>query len=198
MVFIKQAPHLPVFPDCFNNDTKDPEYRWDHSGNHPTRLYFRNRAQFYMCDFTTQTGAEATLIHDFTDVIPGTTFIYNDDEGDSSANSRYWAFMCRDGDTPLPDTTLGFIVYDKQTDTIIGTKNLPEGISRPNFIDIAPDGSKVLVSWYNRYLEGDPYVNSEYDGPHVYDLDFANPKPVGAYRATTHSGWAYDVNGNLV
>ena len=185
------APHATGNPYANNGGVDaQPEYRWDYSGNYPTRIYYRDGLKFYQADINYPDGQpddpnSNILLHDFANEYPNAQVAYNDDEGDSSADSRYWAFIVRNG---APDYGMAAIVtYDKKTDTILGALGSPP---RPNFVDISPSGSKVVLSSYwHSGGEG-----SNFDGPRAWDLDFTNPVKVAAGSA--HSGWAWDKDGN--
>jgi hypothetical protein len=90
------------------------ELRWDYSGANPYRLYFVGRSipasqavagekpgmTFYYTDINPTTGAQSTpvVIKDFSKTFPSFTTgeIMNDVEGDSSNDSRYWAWQVMD------------------------------------------------------------------------------------------------------
>ncbi|MEC4685745.1 MAG: fibronectin type III domain-containing protein [Nitrospirota bacterium] len=188
---VRVAPHATGKPYANNGGIDaQPEYRWDYSGNYPTRIYYRDGLKFYQADINYPDGQPDdpkynVLLHDFSDEYPDAQVAYNDDEGDSSADSSYWAFIIRNG---APDYDIAAIItYDKKTDTILGTLNSPP---KPNFVDVSPSGSKVVLSSYwHSGGEG-----SNFDGPHAWDLDFTNPVKVAAGSA--HSGWAWDKSGN--
>ncbi len=120
------------------------------------------------------------LLHDFKNEFPTGVIAFNDDEGDSSADSRYWVFMILPPYTPgyLP---LAFVVYDKETDTIVGTYSNPP--DRPNFVDMAPSEARVYVAG-----------NWKKMGGVSFNKDWTDPKQLVAEHA--HSGWAFDKNGN--
>lgn len=132
-------------------------------------------------------------------------YLFNDDEGEASADSRYWAFMVMGKyESGMGQTPIYYIfTYDKEQDKIVGIlttrpvaseNSYPLGI-KPNFVDISPDGRKVLASWgWKSSTTG--LSGSIYDGPHVYNLNFTNPIKVGG--GTKHSGWAFDYEGNQV
>ena len=106
-------------PDQPLDSTEAAEFRWDYSGRHPTRLYYRANAAFYEYDVLTD---RARRIRDFALDYPGADLLHNDAEGDSSADSRYWAWMIKGpyndawGVYPLR----AMITYDQQEDQIQG------------------------------------------------------------------------------
>ncbi len=183
---LRVAPHITGRPYA-NNAGYDaqPEYRWDYSGDHPTWIYYRDGMKFYRGDVTYPKGQPNhpdynVLLHDFKNEFPTGVIAFNDDEGDSSADSRYWVFMILPPYTPgyLP---LAFVVYDKETDTIVGTYSNPP--DRPNFVDMAPSGERVYVAG-----------NWKKMGGVSFNKDWTDPKQLVPGHA--HSGWAFDKNGN--
>jgi len=175
-----------------NNLGEVNELRWDYTGQHPYRLYFVGRAiqqtqnlsgenvatSFYYVDIDPDTGVQSTpvLIRDFANEFPaaGTyptggyanATIMNDVEGDSSVDSRYWAFQVMNT-TISPNAPYAIITYDKQTNTILGRlqrdctgvsgactvldtpmSKLPY-LTRPNMVEISPAGTKIHINWGN-------------------------------------------------
>lgn len=130
------------------------EIRWDYTGNYPNRVYFVNGMKFYYMDVIDGNDT-STLIHDFSNDYPTGYKIINDVEGDSSNDSRYWAWQVlgpyADGTNPR----LAFITYDKQTDTILGryepsdNDNYTSALPKPNMVEISPDGDRVLLHYGN-------------------------------------------------
>lgn len=125
------------------------ELRWDAYDDNI--LYYVSGCTFRQYNLSTGT---TSLIHDFTDIEPTCTVAMNDVEGDSSMNSRYWAFMLLQG-TTIKD----WVTYDKTTNTILGKMNVTKynsfggnytSLPRPNMIDISPNGDKVVpLNGYN-------------------------------------------------
>lgn len=172
------------------------EFRWDYSGNRPYIMYYVEGTQFR--EYNVKTG-ETQLVRDFATDFPDAGRILNDVEGDSSADSRYWAWMVQghyDGEYfPM----LAIITYDKQSNTILGKLDYSKyksmggaesTLPRPNMVDISPLGTKVVILW------GRTDRLDVFDGPHAYDFDFSNPIKVS--NDETHSGWAFDYNGDEV
>lgn len=144
------------------NSMEGAEFRWDSTGEHPYRLYYRAGCALRQYDAD---SGKNTLIRDFSSWVKETFGetcgkIFNDVEGDSSPDNRYWAFMVAKtyqyGTYPL----LGVIVYDKTDDKVLGVldrqKYSEQGGSgrlwetygyRPNMVDIAPSGDRVLLLW---------------------------------------------------
>jgi len=178
------------------NGQEGSEFRWDYSGDHPNTLYYRSECQFRSYDIVT---GQTALIHDFSTEFPLCGRIINDVEGDSSADSRYWAWIVQGEYDGEQYPTLAIITYDKETDNILGVldhaKYLSMGgidaaLPKPNMVDISPLGSKVLCLW------GRTDHNDLFDGPHAYDFDFS--QPVKVCNDETHSGWAFDKAGKEV
>ncbi len=178
------------------NGHEGREFRWDYSGEHPTTMYYRDGCEFRSYDIVT---GQTSLIHDFSAEFPECGRIINDVEGDSSADSRYWAWIVQGAYDGQNYPTTAIMTYDKATDKILGTldhagykdmggteTNLP----RPNMVDISPLGTKVVCLW------GRTNENNIFDGPHAYDFDFTDP--VRVCNDETHSGWAFDKAGNEV
>ena len=184
---IRDAPHISTsIYDRNGGQDAQPEYRWDYTGEHPNRIYYRYGWEFYYGEVDYPDGQANSptynvLIHNFrkdTATLGKSAAsiqnVYNDTEGDSDAESRYWCWQVRlsDGERRW------VIVYDKSTDKIIGKlENNNESI---NFTDMAPDGSKAFVS-YN-------YIDTK-----AFDLDMTNP--INICANSSHSGWAFSPDG---
>jgi hypothetical protein len=144
-------------------NSQDPEPRWDTSGSHPSWIYYRKDKQLRYYDVATGTDG---LVHDFTadfSSYGSSYYIYNGEEGISSSDSRYWAFMLRNGSSPY-QTVLAF-VYDKTLDTVVASKSVSG--HDPNNVSMSPSGNYVYVAyeWTGS--------SNEYDGPHAYKRDFS-------------------------
>lgn len=231
---------LPALGQASRALGESNELRWDYTGSHPNRLYFVGRSledasqslagentgmSFYYTDIDPNTGinSQPVLIRDFSDLFPtsgsyptgGYTGgeIMNDVEGDSSNDSRYWAWQ-------VMNTTLGtgyrpyaFLVYDKTADVVLGRMQgdctgvsgvcvavsnpataLPY-MSRPNMVEITPLGTKVHIN-HGRDYPGSYYEADEgtfADGPKICDKDFTNCERIGPDEG--HTGWAWGPNG---
>ncbi|WP_108866903.1 hypothetical protein [Aquimarina aquimarini] len=192
---------------------EDNEIRWDISGNHPYRVYFRYDMALYMIDDVRNQEGTRTLIKDFSADIPNATKLYNDVEGDSSNDSDHWAWMAvhYDGRTNVVDA---FIHYQISTNTthifkpsdLAGT-NLDHHkndatFPRPNMVEISPTGSGVVLhygrSWGDASYGVRPEdIGSWFDGPHLWPLDFNHTakSPVKISISESHSGWSFGENG---
>jgi hypothetical protein len=192
-------------PDQSFDSMEGAEIRWDYTGNHPERFYFVQETKFLQYNVLDDT---AHLIFDARERFPQAAILHNDVEGDSSADSRYWAWMVKgpyDGSTfPL----LAIVTYDKETDNILGVMDLAkyqayggayDSLPTPNMVEISPSGRKVIYHlgrcWGDEsYGERPLDIGSVFDGAHAWDLDFSNPVKVSI--GETHSGWAWDYEGN--
>jgi hypothetical protein len=142
-------------PDQSLDSTEGAEFRWDYSGRYPTRLYYRANAAFYAYDLTTD---RAHLIHDFGLDYPGAEVLHNDAEGDSSADSRYWAWMVKgaydeaEGVYPLR----AVVTFDKETKRILGRLDLAAyhrlgghyaDMPTPNMVEVSPSGRRAITHY---------------------------------------------------
>ena len=176
------------------------EFRWDYTGDRPDTMYSVQGSSFVEYNVLLDT---VTTIRCFSShVTSPTAKIHNDVEGDSSADSRYWAFMLKgpyDGEfNPL----WALVTYDKLTDTVLGTMDhaayvaaggTESTLPTPNMVEISPLGTKVIyhlgASGGGRPGDADGY----FDGAWAWDLDFTNPIKVSV--SETHSGWGFDSEG---
>lgn len=127
------------------------EVRWDYTGLFPTRVYFVRGMMFYQMDVLTENG-QPTLIRDFSADFPGAVKIVNDVEGDSSNDSKYWAWQVLDPYSGGSYPVRAFIVYDKTTNDILGTLNPADvghvgSLPKPNMVEISPLGTKVITHY---------------------------------------------------
>lgn len=224
-----------VTPVLFRPDMADSpllgevnELRWDYSGAHPYRLYFIGHnlgnqraikgeeveASFYYVDFDPRTGqlAMPVVVRDFSKDFPHFAHgvILNDVEGDSSNDSRYWAWMMING----ADGYLPYVIftYDRLEDRIIGSiqrncskatvpcevADTPETakpyLSKPNMVEMSPLGTRVVVDWGRASRsERAADVGGVADGPKAFLPNFKDPILIG--NNATHSGWAWGRNG---
>jgi hypothetical protein len=157
------------------------EPRWD--AQDPNIFYYRQSDDMLLRAFNISTNT-SSVVHDFSGVIAGGVAILNDSEGDSSADSRYWAFEVR-GDPPDTDHILGVITYDRLNDRVIGKKFIPAGGLMPNWVGIDASGTHVIFP--------------PEDGVHpmvAYHLDFSHP--VSLTVSAGHSDLALDKQGRDV
>jgi len=206
------------------------ELRWDYSGQNPNRLYFVGRSlpdsqsvqgervgmSFYYVEFNPSTGVQSNpvLVRDFSRDFP--TFsggeIMNDVEGDSSTDSRYWAWMVMNTTLASGYKPYAVFSFDKTSNQIMGslqrscsgssvpcqTINTPATaapyITRPNMVEMSPLGTRVVVNFERAYAgRNDADLGGVSDGPKAYLPNFTDPIRIGS--DATHSGWAWGLNG---
>lgn len=186
------------------------EIRWDYTGNYPNRVYFISGMSFYYMDVISG-NQSPTLIRDFSTDFPTGHHIMNDVEGDSSSNSRYWAWEIRGAYDGAYYPLLKIFTYDKTANSIMGTlspgdvaptKNASSWTAKlpnPNMVEVSPDGTKVITH-FGRSYTGSPtgdFANTYFDAPHAWDLNFSGT-PVKISADETHSGWGYLTDGTQV
>lgn len=126
------------------------EIRWDYTGANPTRVYFVSGVQFWQMEVISGNGTPE-LIRDFSTDFPGSVKIINDVEGDSSNDSRFWAWQVLGPYTGGKFPRLAIFVYDKENNEIVG-RLLPERFGRtylpaPNMVEVSPLGTKVITHY---------------------------------------------------
>lgn len=189
------------------------EVRWDNTGEHPNRVYYRDGMRLMQIDDIYNVRATTSIIKDFSKQFPNSTLIYNDVEGDSSDDSDHWAFMAAhyNGKTNVVDA---FIHYQISTDTTHSLTpkqlaNTPlkhyaerETFVRPNMVEISPNGDGIVIH-YSRAWGDEEYGNRHrdrntwFDGAYLWPLDFDTEKkePRKISVTSSHSGWSWDTKG---
>jgi hypothetical protein len=136
------------------NSHENNEERWDDKD--PNVLYHNLGCKFYAYDISSRRD---TLIRDFARDFSGCSSIANGVEGAASTGSRYWTWMINGAYSHGVSYLLAVIVYDKQNDRIVGTLDRPAFVAqggnadawdsglKPNMVDIAPSGDRVLLLW---------------------------------------------------
>jgi hypothetical protein len=190
------------------------EIRWDTTGAHPNRIYYRYNLGLYMIDDVAAATLQTTLIKDFTGLVPAAaTKIYNDVEGDSSNDNDHWAFMAAhyNGTTYVVDAFVHYQISQDHTDILLpsdlaGTPlahYATEGtLPRPNMVEISPLGTGIILH-YGRAWGDASYgsrstdIGTWFDGAHMWPLNFDHTQttPVKVSVGETHSGWAFDDAG---
>jgi hypothetical protein len=208
------------------------ELRWDYSGAHPYRLYFTGRSipkgqgkgenvgmSFYFVDFNPASGthAEPVLVHDFSAEFPSAAYpdaeIMNDVEGDSSNDSRYWAWQVMNTSLGSGYKPYAVVSYDKTSDAVLGRLqrsctgsaapcteiNTPATaapyLTRPNMVEMSPLGTRVIVHWDRSYAgNNEADSGSVADGPKGFAPNFSDPIRIGS--GAQHSGWAWSRTGS--
>ncbi|HYR25850.1 MAG TPA: hypothetical protein VEQ09_08465, partial [Aquabacterium sp.] len=172
---------------------------------------------FYYTDIDPATGKQSTpvVIRDFSKDFPAFAAngeIMNDVEGDSSNDSRYWAWQVMDTTRGAGYLPYAIFSYDKQANAVTGSiqrsctgaavpcavVNTPATaapyITRPNMVEMSPNGTRVVVDWERAYAGYfDANIGTVADGPKAYLPNFTDPIRIGANA--THSGWAWGPNG---
>lgn len=200
------------------------EVRWDISGNFPNRLYYREGMSFYRVDLVSRVNEDSgesiysfdhELLKDFSSLAPSSLMIYNDVEGDSSNDSDHWAFMAvhYDGVTFVVDAFIHFQVSTGDTHIMkpedLANTNLDlekdnDYFSyRPNMVEVSPLGTGIVIHMGRKWDDVDYggtgvlYVDTWFDGPHLWPLDFDHAKqaPVKISVGETHAGWSFDEAG---
>lgn len=191
------------------------EVRWDTSGKHPNRVYYHHGMKFYSIDDVT-TNKEPRLIKDFTDFSPDSEIIYNDAEGDSSNDSDHWVWMAAKYNGKAYEIN-AFIHYQISTDKVdilkpsdLRDTNLNHYsnqriFSKPNMVEVSPLGTGIVLH-YGRCWGDEEYgqrpkdKGTWFDGPHLWPIDFNTSKkePFRISIDQTHSGWAFDNDGNEI
>jgi hypothetical protein len=166
---------------------QNSEPRWDHSGAHPTWIYYRSNKQLRYIEVIS--GVD-TLVKDFTANFPAydaTYYIWNGDEGTCSDDSRYWGFMLGKDNTHI----VRVFTWDKQTDTILGTLDTSSiGGNVPNSVSMSKTGQYIYVAFD---WDGS---GTWHDRPHGFKNDFTNP--VTMCHTIPHGVCAIDAQGNEV
>jgi len=192
-------------PDQSFNSMEGSEMRWDYTGNHPERFYFVQETKFLQYNVLEDT---AHVIFDARETFPQAATLHNDVEGDSSADSRYWAWMVKEPYDGSAFPLLAIVTYDKESDNILGVMDQAkyraygggyDVLPTPNMVEISPSGRKVIYHlgrcWGDESDGERPLdIGTVFDGAHAWDLDFTNPVKVSI--GETHSGWAWDYEGN--
>lgn len=134
------------------NSMEGAEIRWDQSGQHAGRFYFVEGPRFYEYDLVTDA---AHLRHDFaaSGEFPSAELIHNGVEGDSSSDSRYWAWQVEGADEGDGAPLLAVVTYDGQGDRIVGRLTPADyralgghygELPKPNMVEVSPSGRRVI------------------------------------------------------
>jgi hypothetical protein len=192
------------------------EVRWDYTGNHPNRVYYRLGKELWMINDVTNQSTTRQLVKNFSSFIPAiATEVYNDVEGDSSNDSDHWAFMAAhyNGSNYVVDA---FVHYQISTDAVhvfkpadlAGSGQLATNYAssttfpKPNMVEISPNGDGLILHYGRAWISGGQSVRPNdigtwFDGPHLWPLDFkwGTKTPVKISIDESHSGWAFDSTG---
>jgi hypothetical protein len=138
-------------PNSLTNDI-DPDVRWD--ATDPNTLYSTYSSKFFKYNVAT---GQITLLHDFKTDFPDKPIarVFTAEEGDSSADSRYWFFKVRCYSASHNPTwwDTAYIVYDKDfygkdNGKIISKLNEGDPLfyQALNYTDISFDGNYVFCT----------------------------------------------------
>jgi hypothetical protein len=148
----------------------------------PGLLYYlpRDGVGMKMLERDVRSGSTRTVA-DFADRLkarwPKAQALWTKGEGSPSADGRYWCFM-------IDDTAwqgVGLITWDKQTDTILGWRDLNG--DRPDHVSMSPSGSYCVVSGDSK-------------GTTAFSRDLSQSRLLR--KGTEHSDIALDAAGNDV
>lgn len=135
------------------------EVRWDLTGQHPDRVYYRYGTGLYMIDDLAAETLQTTLVKDFSGVIPEeSSLVYNDVEGDSSNDSDHWAFMAAhyNGVTYVVDAFVHYQISTNTTHLLTPADLAGTGLDRyaggstfprPNMVEISPLGTGIVLHY---------------------------------------------------
>jgi len=191
------------------------EVRWHYLKDAPYRLYYVQGTKFYKIEDVRDSASVPILIKDFDSLIDwagtpnSSRQIYMDQEGNSSLDSNHWAWMAVFYDTAVGQFKVRAymhycissdkldLMYPKDLVSISrapkGESNLVTFSARPNMVEMAPDGSGIVLhharaypGWY------DNYVNTVFEAPYFWPIDFKETtfKPFRLGPDATHSGWS--------
>jgi hypothetical protein len=111
---------------------------------------------------------------------PTAARVWTKSEGSPSADGRYWGFQVETSNFE----PLGLMVWDMQTDEILGTWDFAEhGVGRPDHVSMSPSGEYIVPSW-----DGNAY------GTTAFSRDFT--QQVKLHHKSEHSDLALLPNGH--
>jgi hypothetical protein len=164
---------------------KGTDPRWDASD--PAILYSSDGTR--LMSYNVQTK-EQKVVHDFAADFPGKKLqaVWTRYEGSPSIDSRYWGLMAEDENW----NTIALLVYDKQADRVIATRETPP--SDIDWVSISPRGDYFMAAFMNE-------CNQTADAAHpcgmmVYDQSLKTGRGLGTHVG--HGDLAFDVQGHEV
>jgi hypothetical protein len=189
------------------------EIRWHPTMAHPYRVYYVLGTELRMIDDVRSQSTTRSTIKDFGPSIDwgasatAERRFYNDQEGNCSHDGDHFAFMAAyyaNGNYRVR----AFVHYQVSTDTVdtlypadlAGLPRVPAGETaletfryRPNMVEVAPDGSGILLHYPRAYAgNNDEYIGTIFEAPYFWPIDLRGtqftPFRIGA--DATHSGWA--------
>lgn len=146
-------------PVTFLGGENDAE--WD--ATDPNKLYyFDNNGGLVMKSYSVSGNTSAT-VKDFTTTVQGlfggtAARLTTGDEGRPSADSRYWGWMVKTSAFGM----LGLLVWDKQTDSVVGSLVYPGGTSAPNWVGMTPSGAFLIVAGGTEIVGGAQVLGRAY------------------------------------
>ncbi|TDI83749.1 MAG: T9SS type A sorting domain-containing protein [Caldithrix sp.] len=187
----KMIKKLNIIHDTY--DKTEPEVRPD--PNDPNIFYYMADTILYKYDIRDDSS---TIVHDFKNEYPNAQWAQTETQGDPSEDGRYWAFQIERYDPPV--IGIDNIVYDKQTDQIVGRFADKYPAENVRWISMSPSGDRVLVKFWNQ----NPSFCSRYgcdNGPLLtrlvsFNRDFTNP--IGILGANGHADKAVTLDGRDV
>lgn len=164
---------------------KGTDPRWD--GTDPAVLYSSDGTR--LMSYNVQTK-EQKVVHDFAADFPGKKLqaVWTRYEGSPSIDGRYWGLMAEDENW----NTVALLVYDKQADRVIATRETPP--SDVDSVSISPRGDYFLAAFMNE-------CNQTADAAHpcgamVYDQSLKTGRSLGTHVG--HGDFAFDTQGREV
>ncbi len=170
----------------------DAEPRWDPAD--PDVLYFSDETRLMAYNATTD---ELTLVHEFANDFPGQSLaaVWTRYEGRPSADGRYWGLMAEDEEWQ----TVAFVVYDRQTDQVIASRDMRgvPGVEEDiDHVTTSPLGSYFLASFDHYCERGQLGDDAHPCGLMVYDRDLTHGRSL--LRTIGHYDPVLDSEGREV
>ena len=154
--------------------------RWSYNPAEPYVVYFVSGMKFYKMNVLTNNG-DPTLLHDFSAEFPAGNYVAIGDNGDSSNNSRYWAFNIGSAAYVNGWQVIGVVTYDAVTNSIISTRT-PEDFGRQGGMylylsEMSGSGDKVHLMFNSaRGTCGVSLTGTwTHEGGNVYSYSYTRP-----------------------
>ncbi len=173
------------------NVGESAELHWDSSGQPGTEtlVYYRVGAELRRMDVLV---GDEELVHDFAADAPTAQVAINGVEGAPSVDMRYWAFQLCEGMSGggQCEGLIDIVVYDLVDDVLVGRlSDVESSIPTPNFVDMSPSGSRIVVG----SCKEDGSTPAPWNGPYAWSRDFSTRVRMGTN--CTHSGWGWGGGG---
>lgn len=153
--FFNTADNSPINMASYNGH-ENWENRWDLNDNN--KIYYIGNGACTLYEYNVNTRV-STAIHNFKNEFPSCGYLWMGGEG-THYNQRYWALIVKGPYQHSYYPLLSVIVYDRETDSIIGKMDKAKFVQQggnpdvwdffnygPNMVDIAPSGDRVLLLW---------------------------------------------------